>query len=250
MGNRKKVLIDVIQNEVFITKDEANIVSSGGTEMPWFFDFKNILLQPNYLDLIAEIFWDEYEHNYPFQVSGLDVAAIPLIAAIVIKSIERGKPVSGFFIRKSRKGAGLLKIVEGKVTEEKIILVDDLINSGKSVTKQLAVLSRLGKRVFEVFTILRFRDVHYYKFLEEQNVRLNALFPITQFGLPYIENESKKFLGDVFNVEWYFKSQNPNYFYVVPKSTPVLDKEKIYFGSDSGYFLGSRPKRWRCRVET
>ncbi len=226
----------IIQEEVFATNKKEKPVSKTGVEQAWMFDFRNITLNPAHLNLIAKIFWERYGSKYPFQVCGLEVAAIPLVAAIVMKSVEKGKPVNGFFIRKSRKKDGLLKMVEGTATDEKIIIIDDIVNSGTSVMKQLAVLDGLGKSVSDVFAILRFRESGYYQFLKERGITLTTLFSIADFGLPFNTRTEKKFLGDVFKTKWYFKSENPNYFYVVPKSAPALDENKIYFGSDGGYF--------------
>ncbi len=236
MESKEEKLKEIIKNEVFVTKNDAQIISKFKTESSWLFDFRKILLDPRHIDLITEIFWDKYKDKYPFQVCGLEVAAVPLVSAIVMKSVQKGKPVNGFFIRKSRKKDGLLKMIEGKVTNDNIIIVDDLINSGKTITRQLAVIDRIEKKITDVFTITHFRELDYYYFLKERDIVLHSVFPITAFGLEFKRNKPKKFLGDIFKTEWYFKSQKPSYFYVVPKSTPALDLDKVYFGSDNGNF--------------
>ena len=103
--------------------------------------------------------------------------------------------------------------------------------------RQVAVLDGLRKKVSGMFTIIHYRELAYYYFLKERGIVLSSLFSITDFGLEFIKTKpGEKFLGNAFKVEWYFKSENPNYFYVMPKSSPVLDKDKIYFGSDNGNF--------------
>lgn len=236
MESKEEKLKKIIKDEVFVTSDNSQIISKSKTESSWLFDFRKIFLDPHHIDLITEIFWDTYKDKYPFQVCGLEVAAVPLVSAIVMKSVQKGKPINGFFIRKSRKKDGLLKMIEGKVTNDNIIIVDDLINSGKTITRQLAVIDRIEKKVTDVFTITHFRELDYYYFLKERGIALHSMFPITTFGLELKRNKPKKSLGDIFKIKWYFKSQNPSYFYVVPKSTPVLDSDKIYFGSDNGNF--------------
>ncbi|MBI2108968.1 MAG: AMMECR1 domain-containing protein [Parcubacteria group bacterium] len=227
----------IIKSEVFITKKEATIVSQQGRKLDWIFDFRRILLVPEYIDLIAEIFWEKYKDKYPFQVCGLETAAIPLVTAIVMKSVQKEKPINGFFIRKSRKKYGLTRLVEGSINKEKIIIVDDLISYGDAVKKQIQILDELGKKVSEVFVIMHFKQLKYYDFLKNREIILTSLFPLTDFGPPFQKIASdKKYLGDAFIRKWYFKSENPNYFYVIPKSAPAIDGDKIYFGSDSGYF--------------
>ncbi|MDO8728829.1 MAG: PQQ-binding-like beta-propeller repeat protein [bacterium] len=229
-------LKEIIKRDVLVTAQDQKIVSSHGSDSKWLFDFRKILLKPECLDLIAEIFWKRFKEQYPFQVGGQETAAIPLISAIVMKGWELGMPVNGFYLRKSRKKDGLQKIVEGTLNDEKIILVDDLINSGGTFVRQLEVLGQLGKKVSHIFTLMNFRDFENFSFLNEKNIELTSLISLSDFGIPLLKREEKKLPTNNFDIIWYFKSDNPNYFYVVPKSAPVIDDEKIYFGSDSGDF--------------
>ncbi|MBI2048197.1 MAG: PQQ-binding-like beta-propeller repeat protein [Parcubacteria group bacterium] len=242
----------IIQEKVFMPKDKQMIVSRRGMALNWIFDFRKIVLVSEYIDLIAEIFWEKHKHTYPFQVCGLEVAAIPLVTAIVMKGVQKKMPVNGFFIRKSRKKHGLMEMIEGKINNEKIIIVDDLVNSGKSIMRQIAVLEGSGGIVSEVFTLLRFRESEYYNFLKKQKIQLRSLFTPPDFGIDFVKHEQEKFLGNVFKIKWYFKSENPNYFYVVPKSAPTLDNDKLYFGSDDGYLWALNQKdgsvAWKYRV--
>ncbi|MDP3784997.1 MAG: PQQ-binding-like beta-propeller repeat protein [bacterium] len=229
-------LKQIIKDEVIVRKTDQKIVSSSGGESNWLFDFRRVILKPDYLNLFADIFFDFYKKSYPFQVGGEETAAIPLVAAIVMKGNELGMPVNGFYFRKSRKVDGLQKIVEGEVNDAKIILVDDLINSGKTFVRQLETLEKLGKKVSHIFTLVNFWDLTDYAFLQDKNIELTSLISLPDLGMPFLGKKGEKLAKNNFDVVWYFQSPNPNYFYVVPKSTPVLDAEKIYFGSDSGNF--------------
>ena len=227
----------IIEAEVFITKEQERIISSRGTESKWLFDFRKILLDSHHLNLVSELFWETYKDKLPFQVAGLEVASLPLCClGIVMKSVERGNPVNGFYIRKSRKKDGLLHMIEGKVTDEPIILVDDIINSGKSFLRQLAVMDELNKQVKDIFVILRFRDTPYYKFANERNIEITSLFSLPDFGHKLHIDKSRKLNYDQFVTKWYFRSKGANFHYVVPKSAPVIDSDRVYFGSDTGNF--------------
>ena len=229
-------LKEIIKRDVLVTAQDQKIVSSNGGDSKWLFDFRKILLKPECLDLIAEIFWKRFKDQYPFQVGGQETAAIPLISAIVMKGLTLGTPVNGFYLRKSRKKDGLQKIVEGALNGEKIILVDDLINSGSTFVRQLEVLEQLDKKVSHVFVLMNFRDLNDYTFGNEKHIELISLLSLLDFDMPLLKKEEKKLPANNFDVVWYFKGENPNYFYVVSKSAPTLDNEKIYFGSDNGYF--------------
>ena len=81
-------------------------------------------------DLICGSIWSRFEKYYPFQVGGQELAAVPLATAIALKGLHLGKPINYFIIRKSRKKVGLQNLIEGELNSEKIVLVDDLLNSG------------------------------------------------------------------------------------------------------------------------
>lgn len=243
MSDRVEQLKAVIEKEVFVVEEAQKVSRMGDEKMVWLFDFRAVLLQSEILDNYCEIFWEKYKSRYPFQVCGLEVAAVPLVAAIVMKFQEKGKPLNGFFIRKSRKKSGLLKMIEGKVTEDPIIIVDDLINSGGSIVRQIEILEEENKKILEIFSILRFRNVEYYSHFEKKQIPFSSLFDLNDFkdtlGISNLEEQKNSGMANPFEDPpvWVYKGKSPNFFHVVPKSGPVLSEGKVYFGEDSGNFL-------------
>lgn len=231
----------VIEKKVFVTKDKEKIFHKNGTETKWLFDFRRVLLKSEVLNSIAEAFWSKFSKEYPFQVGGLETASIPIITGIVLKSREKGKrDINGFFIRKSRDKDGLTRMIEGEMTNDKIILVDDLINSGSTFVRQVEAIESLGKKVSTIFVVLRFRDLEYYSYFHQKKIKIVSLFELSDFknslGIVNLKKKERKQTPMPFKIRWLLQIPNPNYFYVVPKSAPALDEENIYFGSDSGYF--------------
>ena len=157
-----------------------------------------------------------------------------------MKMREKNVFVNGFFIRKSRKKSGLLKMIEGKLTNEPIILVDDLINQGYTLSRQLKVLEKEGKRVDSFFTVLRFRELDAYKEYLQKGISMHTVFTLDDFsenlGLKILlaPTESKILPQEKFSSQWYFKSEFANFKEVRPKSGLVIDSKNIYVGSDQG----------------
>ncbi len=206
-----------------------------GDRDEWIFDFRAIMLQPTWLACYAELFWERFATQYPFQVGGLETASIALITAIVMKGIERGTPVNGFYVRKSRKRQGLMKQVEGTLTDDPIVLVDDLINSGQSFLRQLEILESLGKTVRDVFVILAFRDDATYHFLNDRGVRFSKLFTVADFDIPLLK-ETPDVPDDAFVEHWLYAPQHMSHYNVVQKSAPILFENLILYGGDDGIF--------------
>ncbi len=232
-------LREAIATHAFLqAKDGHTIIASrlvGGGPAAWVFDFRALILQPHWLNRYAEIFWEKYADRYPFQICGMETGGIPLVAAIVMKSVERGTPVNGFYIRKSRKRSSLMKQVEGTVTDEPVILVDDLINTGRTSFRQALILAEANKRVLAIFVLLRFREMDAYAFAKERDITVSSLFTLEDFGLP-LEVTTVKSPDDSFEVIWRFTGPDPSFHLIVQKSAPVLDDKRVFFGAENGTF--------------
>ncbi|MFZ2984080.1 MAG: PQQ-binding-like beta-propeller repeat protein, partial [Minisyncoccia bacterium] len=232
-------LQQAIQEHVLKRKaDGAHIIQkeSQGMTADWLFDFRALMLQPKWLNRYAEIFWERHGSKYPFQVAGMETAGIALVAAIVMKGVERGTPVNGFFIRKSRKRQGLMKMIEGTPTDDPVILVDDLMNSGGTIHKQVEIISSIGKHVSDVFVLLVYRAREAYAFTETDHVALDFLFTLKDFGLRMLSSDAPEIPKESFKTLWHFAAPTSSLQLVVQKSAPVLDDTRLFFGSDEGVF--------------
>ncbi len=249
MNEKLDFLLDVILAKVFLTKEKAYFTSSQGEEEPWIFDFRRVMLRPEVLDVYATIFWEKNKHLYPFQVCGLEVASLPLVSAIVMKSVQEKKPVNGFFIRKSRKKSGLLKMVEGEVLNEiPVILIDDLINSGGTFVRQVEVLERykhevdISISVIKISTILRFRDMKDYHYFHERKIEIESFFGLKEIlsmvKAPFSFRKKPIVNQDTFDVVWSMSLADPNYSAVRSKGSPCYAHGKVYLGGDSKTMFG------------
>ena len=242
---KTKSLKEKIAKEVFVSGDNEKIIGPNGEKQKWLFDFRKILFDPESLNTIAELFWDIYKDQYPFQIGGLETASIPIFSAIVTRSKDFGKPINGFFIRKERKSTGLQEIIEGKLNSYPVILIDDLINTGGSIKRQLSLMENEGVEVRSAFSILCFRDKEFYPF------DISSLFSLKDFNIPLSEKKEKK-KELQFEVLWHFKNENPNYFYTNPKSRPAYAFSGVCFGTDDKKFVAlnssSGKMKWEYKV--
>lgn len=130
----RSAIVDSLKSEirrrsVHHADSETRISSTKGNKQNWLIDLRPILLDPDVLQKICDIFWTHYEAQLPFQVGGMEVAAVPIVTALVLTGRQRGLDVSGFIIRKERKRSGLSKRIEGEITDRPIVLVDDILNN-------------------------------------------------------------------------------------------------------------------------
>lgn len=203
-------------------------------DFEWIFDVRNISLEPDTMTLVASLFWEQYADIRECQIGGVETASIPLIAAITLEGNRRGKRVHGFYIRKSRKKSGLLKQIEGRLTEAPIILVDDLINTGSSFGKQIELLSRENRTVHSIFTLVRFRTDESYESILSRGVHIHSVFTLADFSIPYPVNHTYKPRFSL-QLQSYFRSKRPDLSAVRQKSIPIQRGNDLLWATDNGH---------------
>lgn len=232
MVSKKEELKQLIHDKVLLTKENARIVASETEEGAWMFDFRRIILKTYSANLIAELFWEQFRERYPFQIGGLETASIPMITAILLKGKEYGFDVNGFYIRKQRKQKGLQNLIEGELTTDPIVLVDDVINSGGTFLRQINILSERGKSVRDIFVVVDFGNTDPTPF---GGTATHSLYTLADFGITFPPKKEKHHLF-TFDIQYRFRAQNPNFYHLVPKSAPVTDESSVFFGTDQGIF--------------
>ena len=124
----------MIAERAIMTGDEVKISSSGGLQS-WLIDLRPILLRREALASVARLSWERFGASEPFQLAGMETAAIPLLTALVLCSPPHRPAVNAFVIRKERKTTGLGRSVEGHVSDLPIVLVDDILHCGGSAER-------------------------------------------------------------------------------------------------------------------
>jgi len=234
-------LLKIIKSDVFLRGADGYNIANHEEDKGWIMDFRRIILQPEPLREWLDYFWSQVADLDEFQVCGLEVAAIPLIGAVVADAKYKNRKVNGLFIRKSRKKTGLMQMIEGKILPNvPVVIVDDIINGGISVDRQLLVLDEAKLSVAKIITILRFRDLENYQRFTERGIEIKSCFTLndlSDLGLKNLVTKEEEIEVNPFKGLWYFKNPGANLAYVVPKSGPTYHNGKVFFGTDSGEFL-------------
>ncbi len=223
-----------IRDRAILRSENQRLISPKGASNTWQIDLRRVFMDPKLLDAMADLFWEKCADAMPFQVGGMEVAAIPLLSAILIKSVVRGTPVNGFIVRKERKAYGAGGLIEGTLTDAPIVIVDDLINSGTSLEKVRVVLEMEKKSIALVFVVIDYHSPGGEAWRAAHSIQVRSAFTLTDFGLSIEKPEAR--LKAVFRNKWNFAAPDPNFFHRVPKSFPATDGKRVYFGSDCGVF--------------
>ncbi len=248
----RDILFSALRERAILRQENQRLIAPDGGNYRWLIDARRLFLDPKTLDAAAELFWQECASFMPFQVGGTETAAIPLLSAIILKSLSRGTPVTGFIVRKERKTYGAGNSIEGPVSDAPVVMVDDILNSGSSLEKACAVLEQLGKSISRVFVLIDYRSTEGMRWRERRNIPVLSPFGLSELGLSLEKAEPPKLAA--FRNRWRFASPDPNFFHRVPKSFPTTDGQRVYFGSDCGTFwcLDARDGSvaWNFRVSS
>ena len=228
-----KALIRQIKAEAIHQASEQNrITTSKGRKQNWLIDLRPILLEPEWLLLICDLFWDRFQERLPFQIGGMEVAAVPLVTALIMSGHQRGLNVSGFVIRKSRKRTGLGRRIEGQLNDNPIVLVDDIFNSGTSMSECKLALSQEERCIDSVFSLIDYRSSRGRKWQKETSIQVHSLMSLKDFDLSLARK--KKPQSDQHTILWRFFEPGAFPYHVVPKSTPLIVENQIFMGTDIG----------------
>jgi outer membrane protein assembly factor BamB/orotate phosphoribosyltransferase len=235
-----------------VQRGAGRIVSPNGTPQSWLIDMRRVLLRSQCLRDIGELFWIGFAGNPAFQVGGMEVAAIPLLIGLLQRALDKQQTVNGFIIRKERKSSGLGQVIEGQVTDEPIVLVDDVLNSGASLEKARVVLEREGRQVSQVFVVIDYESEKGLAWRKKHGINVASLFTLKDFGLQLDKTRAAR-PQQSFQLRWKFHTPGASAFHVVPKSAPLLVGDQVFVGTDSAQFcaidLASGAEHWRFKAE-
>jgi uridine monophosphate synthetase len=125
-------------------------VQASGATFPYYIDLRKIISNPQlfhqvlgaYADILKEI---EFE-----RIAGIPYGSLPTATGL---SLNLGKPM--IFPRKEVKAHGTRRLIEGHYREgEKVVVVDDILISGKSVMEGAAKLQSVGLKIEDIVVFI------------------------------------------------------------------------------------------------
>lgn len=178
------LLLEIIRRRSFRQGGEFTLVS--GRISTIYFNLKPAMLEPHGARLIgAAVAASAAELGADF-IGGMELGAVPIVAAAAAMSAVAGRPVGAFFVRKAAKEHGTKNLIEGLAQGEslagrKIIVVEDVTTTGGSALKAIEIARAAGGRVDHVVTIVD-REEGAAEAFAAAGVTLHPLFRKSDFG--------------------------------------------------------------------
>jgi orotate phosphoribosyltransferase len=133
----------------------GRIVLASGRESDFYFDMKPAMLDPDGAALMAELILQRIQGVKADCVGGLEMGAVPLIAPVAMRSVDFGRRLPGFFVRKAVKDHGTKKRVDGAdIAGKTVIILEDVTTTGGSAMDAVKAVEDAGAKVALVISIL------------------------------------------------------------------------------------------------
>jgi orotate phosphoribosyltransferase len=189
IDEKRMRLKEIIKERGIVIKD---VTLSSNRKSHFYYDIKSIVSDPEGAALIGDIMLTEILNIEPKirSVGGLELGAIAIATTIVYSSnqLESKNRISSFFVRKSVKTYGLEKMIEG-IVKEPVIIVDDVITTGKSVLDAMYALRNQEIYNINIMSVID-REAK-ENLLDENNIKFHSLFKHSEFA-DYIDSRLAK----------------------------------------------------------
>jgi orotate phosphoribosyltransferase len=149
---------------------------ASGQRSSFYLDVRRTSMHPEGAYLCAGLLLEGLEDLDIGAVGGPVLGAAPLAA----ESFRRGRPRPTFLVRKEPKGHGTAKLIEGLFpTDKPVALIEDVVTTGSSVLRALAVARGEGATVSRVLCVVD-REQGGAEAFAEQAVDFRALFQVSE----------------------------------------------------------------------
>jgi orotate phosphoribosyltransferase len=151
----KKRLIKLIIEKAFKYSKEPVFKLVSGRMSNYYFNCKAVSLYPEGMYLIGNLIFDLIKDMDIKGIGGLTLGADPIAYAVAYTSYLKGKPIEAFVVRKTAKPHGLMKWIEGNVKKgERVVIVDDVITTGKSTIEAINRAKEEGLEIVKVIALI------------------------------------------------------------------------------------------------
>lgn len=175
-----------LYQRALVRRDQEPITDPRGQPIGWLLDTRIPMLEGEIFTEIGEVISERLRARNVHQIAGFGYGAFPIVCAVLSAPAREGDAgFRGGFIRERRKAYGRRRLVEGPLNRDfPVVLVDDILNSGRSAARAVSLLQSDGYDVAGVLTLFNFtwsggkarleEDGLWVESLLELNLRENA----------------------------------------------------------------------------
>ena len=146
-------LRDIIAAKSLLTG--RNFTLASGKQSGFYYDMKKTTLDPEGAALMADLLLDVIEKNDITHVGGVAMGAVPMVAALCLRSHQRNMNLQFFYVRKETKDHGAGTLIDGHFGPgAKVAILEDVTTTGGSAFKTIEIVEGQGAKVNLVATVV------------------------------------------------------------------------------------------------
>jgi len=149
---------------------------ASGRESDYYVDMKKAITDPGILGEIGQMMAGKITREDADKIAGPALGAVPIATAV---SLATGIPM--LMIRKSRKGYGTSKLIEGDLEEgDRVVVVEDVTTTGNSLLKAVEAVEDNGGVVIQALVAVD-REEGARENLQKKSIKLEPLVTKSDF---------------------------------------------------------------------
>lgn len=176
----RRTLLELITAEAVFHGD---FTLSSGKRATYYVDMRRLTLDHRAAPAIGRIMLDLIGDLDVVAVGGLTLGADPIANAVLHASVQTGRPLDAFVVRKEPKDHGRGRQIEGaEVAGRRVAVLEDTSTTGQSALKAVEALRREGAEVVAVAVIVD-RKTGAQAAIEAEGLAWLAAFDLDDLGL-------------------------------------------------------------------
>lgn len=177
----KRQLLGLLKKEAF---KKGKFILSSGKESNFYLDGRIITMTPEGAYLVASIMMDMIKADGADALGGPTLGADPIVGAVAVLSHLNKVPLKTFIVRKAAKEHGTQRQIEGPALkqDDRVVLVDDVATTGKSLVEAKQVLDGMKIKVVKAIVIVD-RNEGAKENLDSAGLKLESIFTLSDLGV-------------------------------------------------------------------
>jgi orotate phosphoribosyltransferase len=144
-----------LYEQALVRREQELITDPRGQPIGWLLDTRIPMLDSRMFKEVGRVVSERLRAKGIHQVAGYGFGAYSMVCSVLAAP---GIPAfNGGFVREHRKPHGRRRLVEGPLNRSKpVVLLDDILNSGRSAVRAISLLRNDGFEIAGVMTLFNF----------------------------------------------------------------------------------------------
>lgn len=144
-----------LYEQSLVRREQEYITDPRGQPIGWLLDTRIPMLTGTMFMEVGQVLAERLRAKSIDQVAGYGFGAYSMVCSVLAAPGE--PPFRGGFIRDGRKPHGRRRLIEGPIEpDEPLVLLDDILNSGRSAARAVSLLESEGYEVAGLITLFNF----------------------------------------------------------------------------------------------